>query len=177
MKSLKIIFGLIWICILILSSCKIPDSIGTIDITRNLYSKIYFGPLNPQQSFDSLYQLNIKEFRTDVEMKTSTRGYLTDLNFTKVTLSISDSANYSFDDFEQFDLLIGKDTLVVLPAISTNKNMNFELPPSLINYNYKDLYDKKSPIELRYMVKGINSLDSIAIQATYSFRIKGVVKL
>jgi len=177
MKSIKIIIGFAIIGVLIITSCKLPDSIGTADVNRNLKSTISLNALSPLQNFDTMYQINIKELNSDIVAKIGSRGTLIDLNFIKVNLTIADSIKYTFNDFSQFDLILGLDTLDGLPINSSGKSLVFELPNWLSNYNYKSQYEKNIPIDLKCVGKALNLIDTIKIQASYTFRIKGDVKL
>lgn len=177
MKIIKVIIAFALFGVVIITSCKLPDSMGTVNVTRELTSTIFFDTLNPNQSFDSIYLINIKNLKSTVKEKTGSSDYLTDLNFTKVNLSIPDSINFTFADLQETKLLLGSNTLVILPTDASGKNLDFILPDWVSSVNYKDLYQLSAPIEIRYTGKAAKALDSAYIKATYTFRIKAVVKI
>jgi hypothetical protein len=148
---------------------------GTVNVNRELSSTIILKGIIPNQTFDSIYQVNVFDLKSTVKDKTGSSSNLTDLNLIKIKLLIADSIDLTFADLSETTLLIGNETLVGLATDTSKKSLNFVLPDRITNVNYKDIYNLNKPLEIRYKGKAINLIDTLYIKAVYTFRIKGKI--
>jgi len=143
------------------SSCEPIDTLGTINIDRQLSTVVRVNSLNSGETFDSSYTLIMSDLKRQVEEKGGSSIAIQSIQISKLEITINDTLTTNFEDFESVEMYMDTMLLLgILPLDSKGKYVELPLPGQAIQDKLKNYYLKSTNLPLRCRGKAKNAIPS-----------------
>ncbi len=159
MKTFFLNSILLSILFIFVSACEPIDTLGTINIDRQLSTVVRVNSLNSGELFDSSYTLIMSDLKRQVEEKGGSSIDVQSIQISKLEMTINDTLTTNFEDFENVEMYM--DTMLLLgtlPKDSKGKYVELPLPGQIIQDKLKNYYLQSTNLPLRCKGKAKNAI-------------------